>query len=149
MAAARSATSGRASDRQIGLYRLAREQIALNLELARPGLGFREFSEKAFPLPERYRANRYSTIAHGVGPCDAYAAVYYPEDAAGTGYDGVFEAGAAATPGVIPAKTAGRAPAPGCKGWLREGARSAGRSPPLPARERPSGPRRTLPPRTP
>ena len=59
----------------------------------RPGLGFREFSEKAFRLPERYRANRYSTVAHGVGLCDEYPAIYYPEDAAETGYDGVLEAG--------------------------------------------------------
>ena len=83
----------RASDRQIELYRLAREQIAQNLALVRPGLGFREFSEHAFRLPERFRANRYSTIAHGVGLCDEYPAVYYPEDAATTGYDGVLEAG--------------------------------------------------------
>jgi Xaa-Pro dipeptidase len=84
---------GRASSRQIDLYRQAREQIARNLELVRPGLGFREFSDKAFRLPERYRANRYSTIAHGVGLCDEYPAIYYPEDAAETGYDGVLQTG--------------------------------------------------------
>ena len=84
---------GPASNAQIELYRLAREQIAYNLALVRPGLGLREFSEKAFRLPERYRANRYSTIAHGVGLCDEYPAIYYPEDAEATGYDGVLEAG--------------------------------------------------------
>jgi Xaa-Pro dipeptidase len=47
----------------------------------------------AFRLPERYRANRYSTIAHGVGVCDEYPAVYYPEDVESTGYEGVLEAG--------------------------------------------------------
>ena len=83
---------GHASSAQIELYRLAREQIAYNLELVRPGLGFREFSKKAFELPDRYRANRYSTIAHGVGLCDEYPAIYYPEDAEGTGYDGMLEA---------------------------------------------------------
>jgi Xaa-Pro dipeptidase len=84
---------GRASNAQIDLYRLAREQIAYNLELVRPGLGFRELSERAFALPERYAKNRYSTIAHGVGLCDEYPAIYYPEDAAESGYDGCFEAG--------------------------------------------------------
>ena len=84
---------GRASNAQIDLYRRAREQIACNLALVGPGLGFRELSEKAFQLPERYAANRYSTIAHGVGLCDEYPAVYYPEDAAESGYDGVLEAG--------------------------------------------------------
>ena len=84
---------GRATAEQKALYRLAREQIAHNLDLIRPGLGFRELSEKAWRLPERYRANRYSTIAHGVGVCDEYPAIYYPEDAQTAGYDGVFEAG--------------------------------------------------------
>jgi Xaa-Pro aminopeptidase len=82
----------RASASQIDLYRIAREQIAHNLALVRPGLGLREFSEQAFRLPERYRANRYSVVAHGVGLCDEYPAVYYPEDAAQSGYDGVLEA---------------------------------------------------------
>jgi Xaa-Pro aminopeptidase len=84
---------GRASRAQVDLYHLAREQIACNLELVRPGLGLRELSAKAFQLPERYRANRYSTIAHGVGLCDEYPAIYYPEDAQASGYDGVLEAG--------------------------------------------------------
>jgi Xaa-Pro aminopeptidase len=84
---------GRGSNAQIDLYRLAREQIASNLALIRPGLGFRELSEKAFELPERYGANRYSTIAHGVGLCDEYPAIYYPKDAAESGYEGHLEAG--------------------------------------------------------
>jgi Xaa-Pro dipeptidase len=79
--------------RQRELFRLASAQIAHNLELVRPGLGFREFTEKAFRLPERYRANRYSVIAHGVGLCDEYPAIYYPEDAKAAAYDGVLEAG--------------------------------------------------------
>jgi Xaa-Pro aminopeptidase len=29
---------------------------------------------------------------HGVGLCDEYPAIYYPEDAEETGYDGIFEA---------------------------------------------------------
>jgi Xaa-Pro dipeptidase len=84
---------GHPSNVQVDLYRRAREQIAFNLELVRPGVGLREFSAKAFSLPERFLANRYSAIAHGVGVCDEYPAVYYPEDVAVTGYDGVLEAG--------------------------------------------------------
>jgi Xaa-Pro aminopeptidase len=84
---------GRASAGQRDLYRLACEQIAHNLDLIRPGLGLRELSERAFRLPERLRANRYSVVAHGVGLTDEYPAVYYPEDAAASGYDGVLEAG--------------------------------------------------------
>jgi Xaa-Pro dipeptidase len=81
------------TERQRDLFRLARAQIAYNLELVRPGLGFREFTDKAFRLPERYRSNRYSTIAHGVGLCDEYPAIYYPEEVEAAGYDGLLEAG--------------------------------------------------------
>ena len=81
-----------ASEAQRRLYRVAREQIAHNLAQIKAGVSLREFSERAFMLPERYRANRYSTVLHGVGLCDEYPAVYYPEDAAETGYDGILEA---------------------------------------------------------
>jgi Xaa-Pro dipeptidase len=80
------------SDRQQTMLRLAMEQIEHNRALLRPGLPFAEFGEKAFDLPGRYRANRYSVVAHGVGLSDEYPAIYYPEDAARSGYDGRFEA---------------------------------------------------------
>ena len=50
-------------------------------------------SEKSHRLPERYRAGRYSVIAHGTGLCDEYPSIKYPEDWARSGYDGVFEPG--------------------------------------------------------
>jgi Xaa-Pro aminopeptidase len=81
-----------ASEAQRVLYRVAREQITHNLAQIKAGVSFREFSERAFALPERYRANRYSTVVHGVGLCDEYPAIYYPEEAAETGYDGILEA---------------------------------------------------------
>ena len=74
---------GPATEAQRTLYRVAREQIAHNLAQIKAGVSFREFSERAFALPERYRANRYSTVVHGVGLCDEYPAIYYPEDAEG------------------------------------------------------------------
>jgi Xaa-Pro dipeptidase len=83
---------GSATEVQRALFRVAREQIAHNLAQIKAGLSFREFSERAFALPERYRANRYSTVVHGVGLCDEYPAIYYSEDAEETGYDGMLEA---------------------------------------------------------
>ncbi|MGH6915446.1 MAG: M24 family metallopeptidase, partial [Geminicoccales bacterium] len=82
----------RPSDRQQEMLRLAIDQIEHNRELLRPGVTFAEFGEKAFDLPERYRASRYSVVCHGVGLSDEYPAIYYPEDAARSGYDGSFEA---------------------------------------------------------
>jgi Xaa-Pro dipeptidase len=81
------------SDRQQAMLGLAMEQIEHNRALLRPGLTFADFGRTAFELPGRYRANRYSVVAHGVGLSDEYPAIYYPEDAARSGYDGVFEAG--------------------------------------------------------
>ncbi|MGI9452402.1 MAG: M24 family metallopeptidase [Geminicoccaceae bacterium] len=83
---------GLPTSRQKAMYQLAVEHIETNMFLLRPGLGFLEFASQSFPLPERYRANRYSAVLHGVGLCDEYPAVRYAEDA-GNAYDGVFEVG--------------------------------------------------------
>ena len=83
----------RPTNEQRELNEVAREHIATNLALLRPGLGFAEMSEKSHRLPERYRAGRYSVIAHGTGLCDEYPSIKYPEDWARSGYDGVFEPG--------------------------------------------------------
>jgi Xaa-Pro dipeptidase len=83
---------GRPTAGQRAKYQLAAEQIEHNLALLRPGASFREVSTRAFPLPDRYRANRYSVVMHGVGLCDEYPALVYAEDAA-FAYDGTFEAG--------------------------------------------------------
>lgn len=84
---------GRPSDEQRRLYQLACEQIETNTELLKPGLGFRELSERAWTLPPSCAANRYSVVVHGVGLCDEYPAVKYFKDFARSGYDGVFQAG--------------------------------------------------------
>jgi len=82
----------RPSNEQRDLFALAREQIAYNTELLRPGAGFRELTETAFKLPDAFAANRYSVVFHGVGLCDEYPAIYYPEDWQAAGYDGELEA---------------------------------------------------------
>ena len=84
---------GRPSDEQRRLYRLAWEQVHHNMDLIKPGLGLREFAERAFELPESCAPNRYSVIAHGVGFCDEYPHCAYLQDIDTAGYDGVIEAG--------------------------------------------------------
>lgn len=64
------------------LYRAARDQIEHNTELIRPGMDFAEYSQKSWPIPDRYMANRYSCLLHGVGLCDEYPGAYCPADAA-------------------------------------------------------------------
>jgi Xaa-Pro aminopeptidase len=79
---------GKPTPDQRELYRIAREQLEHNIALLRPGIGFREWSERAWPQPARFAANRYAVLAHGVGLCDEYPAIYYREDWPSLGYDG-------------------------------------------------------------
>lgn len=78
---------------QRALYRVAYDHVMTNIDIIRPGMSFTEMTEKAHRLPEKYRALRYGVIAHGVGLCDEYPSVRYPEDVAEHGYGGVFEPG--------------------------------------------------------
>src|SRR5262249_51816717 len=79
--------------RQRELYRVAHEQILHNMELLRPGLSFREYSERAWEIPERYVANRYYVSAHGCGMTGEYPYMYHSMDFEQSGYDGVIEPG--------------------------------------------------------
>lgn len=81
------------SNEQIAMHAMAKEQIAFNMEILQPGMGFLEFAEKSYQLPEDYLPNRYSAIVHGVGLCDEYPSVAYPMDRKKGGYEGVFEPG--------------------------------------------------------
>jgi len=78
---------------QKNLYQVAYEHIMGNRELLRPGVSYRELTEKSLRLPEEFRQQRYGVMMHGVGLCDEYPAIYYPEDLENDGYDGIVEAG--------------------------------------------------------
>jgi len=84
---------GKPTGRQLDLYSHAYEEVQSNMELARVGVGFREFSEKSFARREEFKAQRYPCVAHGVGMSDEWPKISYPEDWANRGYDGVFEPG--------------------------------------------------------
>ncbi len=76
---------------QRDMSRYANEQILTNAALLKPGVSFREFSEKAWPIPERFHAQRYSFVAHGVGMCDDYPGIaHWGEDWQQSGYSGMF-----------------------------------------------------------
>lgn len=79
------------SARQADLYKYAREQIDHNMALLRPGLDFRDFVEKSWEIPARFRARRYSCALHGVGLCDEFPSLPLREDFATDFYGGVFE----------------------------------------------------------
>ena len=84
---------GAPSDAIRRVYADAYAQVQRNVELLRPGLSFREYSEKGSTLADVYRPQRYVVVAHGVGLCDEYPSIPYAEDRARVGYDGHFEPG--------------------------------------------------------
>jgi Xaa-Pro dipeptidase len=75
------------------LYRVAHEQVHHNMQLLCPGVSFREYSERAWEIPDRYVANRYYLSAHGVGMTGEYPYLYHRMDFEYSGYDGVVEPG--------------------------------------------------------
>jgi Xaa-Pro dipeptidase len=63
---------GRPSAEQRRLYALAAEQVEFNCNLIRPGLGFREWTQRSWRIPEPFIAQNYGCIAHGVGMVDEW-----------------------------------------------------------------------------
>ena len=78
---------------QRSLYRLALEQVEHNISIIEPGLGFREYAERAWNIPERFRRNRYYLSAHGCGMTGEYPYLYHRADFDEAGYDGTIEPG--------------------------------------------------------
>jgi Xaa-Pro dipeptidase len=75
------------------LYRVAHEQVHHNLQLLAAGTSFREYSERAWTIPDRFVANRYYLSAHGCGMTGEYPYLYHAMDYEQSGYDGVIEPG--------------------------------------------------------
>ena len=69
-----------ASAKQKELHRVALDHITENMELLRPGVSFRDLTFKGHQLPEKYIPQRYCVKMHGVGLCDEFPSIYYPED---------------------------------------------------------------------
>jgi Xaa-Pro dipeptidase len=61
------------------LYQFAYHFIQESTRLFRPGMPFPEIAAKAPTYPEKYRANRYVVLAHGVGMSDEWPAIYFPD----------------------------------------------------------------------
>ena len=79
------------TDEQRTLYSLAHEQLMHNTALIKPGAGFLDVSDAAYPLPEAYLENRYADVAHGCGMDVEYPLIWYREDEKWGAYDGRFE----------------------------------------------------------
>ena len=86
---------GKLNDEQKKLHELAYENVMFNSELIKPGVNFKEFAEKAWKLPENCFENHYPCQVHGLGLCDEWPFIAYPEknytDYSQADFSGVFE----------------------------------------------------------
>ena len=72
------------------LDKTAYEQVQHNVGILKAGMTFKEYSEKAWSIPEKYFDNRYYLSAHGCGMTGEYPYLYHRADYATAGYDGVI-----------------------------------------------------------
>ncbi|WP_311946079.1 M24 family metallopeptidase [Halomonas piscis] len=75
------------------LYRMAANQLESNIALLTPGISFREYSRRAWPIPQGYRENRYLDIVHGCGMTGEWPLIAHDMDWDVVGYDGYIEPG--------------------------------------------------------
>lgn len=83
----------KASAEQIELYKTGLEHIEENAKLLTPGTSFRELTYGGHQLDQKYRAQQYCVKMHGVGLCDEFPSIYYPEQFIEGAFDYALEPG--------------------------------------------------------
>lgn len=71
----------------------AHEHIMTNMEMLKPGVTIPELSERSHRLDEQFQAQKYGCLMHGVGLCDEWPLVAYPDQAVPGSYDYPLEPG--------------------------------------------------------
>lgn len=84
---------GHPSGYQRDLYAMAYEQVHHNIDVLKPGMTYRELTEKAWQIPERFYDRRYPSIIHGVGMHGETPLVAHAGDFDAYSSDGVLEPG--------------------------------------------------------
>lgn len=84
---------GEGTSEQKRLHAVAHEHIMTNMEMLKPGITFEELTFGGHMLPAEFVPQKYGSKFHGVGICDEWPAIKYPEDHAERAYPGVIEAG--------------------------------------------------------
>ncbi|WP_136441007.1 dimethylsulfonioproprionate lyase DddP [Pacificoceanicola onchidii] len=56
------------------------EHIQTNMEMLRPGVSFTDLTHKSHVLPEHYQKLKYGCLMHGVGLCDEWPLIAYPDN---------------------------------------------------------------------
>ncbi|MDG1118117.1 MAG: Xaa-Pro peptidase family protein [Flavimaricola sp.] len=77
----------------IEAMKIGREHIAQNMDLLKPGVHMRDLTFQAHVLPEIYQKQKYGCLMHGVGLCDEWPLVVYPDSFVEGAFDYVIEPG--------------------------------------------------------
>lgn len=83
------------TDTQRELYKMSFDQLQHDIGILKPGMSFREVSDKCWPIPAEFQKNRYSCMIHGVGLADEWPSIPYSQDYSEWGYEGIV------TPGMV------------------------------------------------
>ena len=75
------------------LYRIGYDHIMENMELLKPGVAFRDVVFGGHQLPQEFVEGRYGCKMHGVGLCDEWPSIAYPQDYLEGAYEYEFEPG--------------------------------------------------------
>ena len=71
----------------------AHEHIMQNMEMLKPGVPMKELSLNTHILEEQYQSGKYGCLMHGVGLCDEWPLIAYPDKLVEGAYDYEIEAG--------------------------------------------------------
>ena len=71
----------------------AHDHIMQNMEMLKPGVPMRELSLNTHVLDEQYQSGKYGCLMHGVGLCDEWPLIAYPDKLVEGAYDYEIEAG--------------------------------------------------------
>jgi len=84
---------GRPRPDMIAAMQHAHEHLMHNLQLLRPGVSLDELSEQSHRLAPQYQKGKYGCLMHGVGLCDEWPLVAYPDRRVAGAFDYVLEPG--------------------------------------------------------
>ncbi|MGV6812430.1 MAG: dimethylsulfonioproprionate lyase DddP [Brevirhabdus sp.] len=71
----------------------AHEHIMTNMEMLRPGVTIPELTANCHRLDDKFQAQKYGCLMHGVGLCDEWPLVAYPDKAVPGAFDYALEPG--------------------------------------------------------
>jgi len=71
----------------------AHEHIMTNMEMLRPGVSIPDLTANCHRLDDKFQAQKYGCLMHGVGLCDEWPLVAYPEKAVAGAFDYELEPG--------------------------------------------------------